>query len=45
MPALDRLIDAYLRLRLSGEETFVEAVQRLGTIPFQEALYVVDQAA
>ena len=45
MPALDRLIDAYLALRLSGDETFAAAVKRLGTLPFQEALYVVDQAA
>ena len=45
MPALDRLIDAYLALRLSGDETFAAAVKRLGTVPFQEALYVVDQAA
>ena len=45
MPALDRLIDAYLALRLSEDETFVGAVKRLGTLPFQEALYVVDQAA
>ena len=45
MPALDRLIDAYLSLRLHGGETFAETVKRLGTVPFQEALYVVDQAA
>lgn len=45
MPALDRLVDAYLALRLSEDETFVAAVKRLGTAPFQEALYVVDQAA
>ena len=45
MPALDRLIDAYLALRLHGGETFAETVKRLGTLPFQEALYVVDQAA
>ena len=45
MPALDRLIDAYLALRLSQDETFGAAVKRLGTVPFQEALYVVDQAA
>jgi len=45
MPALDRLIDAYLGLRLHGRETFAETVKRLGTLPFQEALYVVDQAA
>ena len=45
MPALDRLIDAYLMHRLSTEETFAQAIKRLGTLPFQEALYVVDQAA
>ncbi len=45
MPALDRLIDAYLALRLHEGETFAETVKRLGTLPFQEALYVVDQAA
>ena len=45
MPALNRLIDAYLALRLHGGETFAETVKRLGTLPFQEALYVVDQAA
>ncbi len=45
MPALDRLIDAYLALRLHEGETFAETVKRLGTVPFQEALYVVDQAA
>jgi len=45
MPALDRLIDAYLALRLHDGEIFAETVKRLGTAPFQEALYVVDQAA
>ena len=45
MPALDRLIDAYLALRLHEGEIFAETVRRLGTVPFQEALYVVDQAA
>ena len=45
MPALDRLIDAYLALRLHDGEIFAETVKRLGTVPFQEALYVVDQAA
>ena len=34
-----------LALRLHGGETFAETVKRLGTLPFQEALYVVDQAA
>ena len=45
MPALDRLIEAYLVLRIDEHETFASSVKRLGTGPFQEALYVVDQAA
>ena len=45
MPALDRLVDAYLALRLHEGEIFAETVKRLGTGPFQEALYVIDQAA
>ena len=45
MPALDRLIDAYLVLRLQEGEIFAETVKRLGTLPFQEALYAIDQAA
>ena len=45
MPALDRLVDAYLALRLHEGEIFAETVKRLGTVPFQEALYVIDQAA
>ena len=45
MPALDRLIEVYLTLRSNEGESFVAAVRRLGTVPFQEALYVVDQAA
>jgi sulfite reductase (NADPH) hemoprotein beta-component len=45
MPALDRLIDAYLALRLHEEEIFAETVRRVGTVPFQEALYVIDRAA
>lgn len=45
MPALDRLIDRYLALRVDPSEAFVSTVQRLGTTPFQEALYAVDKAA
>ena len=45
MPALDRMIDAYLALRLHEREIFAETVKRLGTEPFKEALYVIDQAA
>ena len=45
MPALDRLIDTYLALRIDQSEAFVSAVERLGTIPFQEALYAIDKTA
>ena len=45
MPALDRLIDTYLAVRIDPSEAFVSAVERLGTIPFQEALYAIDKPA
>ncbi|MDA9915597.1 nitrite/sulfite reductase [Luminiphilus sp.] len=45
MPALDRLIDAYLAVRIDQSEAFVSTVERLGTIPFQEALYAIDKTA
>ena len=45
MPALDRLIDRYLALRVDPSEAFVSTVQRLGTTPFQKALYAIDKAA
>ena len=33
------IVDAYLRLRASPDETFLEAYRRLGMAPFKEALY------
>ena len=39
IPALERLILAYLELRHSREETFLAAYRRLGAEPFQAALY------
>ncbi|MCO5135721.1 MAG: nitrite/sulfite reductase [Phyllobacteriaceae bacterium] len=39
IPALERLILAYLQLRHSREETFLAAYRRLGAEPFQAALY------
>jgi len=39
VPALERLLDAYLNLRDSAEETFIEAYRRLGVAPFKAALY------
>lgn len=39
VPALQRLIDAYLAVRTSADETFLMAYRRLGAAPFKEALY------
>ena len=37
--AVERIVDAYLRLRVSPEEPFLTAYRRLGDLPFREALY------
>ena len=37
--AIEVIVDAYLRLRASPDETFLEAYRRLGMAPFKEALY------
>jgi sulfite reductase (NADPH) hemoprotein beta-component len=39
VPAVERLIRAYLDLRLSQEETFIQTYRRLGLGPFKAALY------
>lgn len=39
IPALERLLDVYLTLRLTPSETFGACHQRLGSKPFQHALY------
>ncbi len=39
VPAVERLIEAYLDQRLSPEETFLAAYRRLGLAPFKAALY------
>ncbi len=39
IPAVERLIDAYLGLRESRDETFLEAYRRVGMEPFKAALY------
>ncbi|MAU52297.1 MAG: sulfite reductase [Roseovarius sp.] len=39
VPAVERLIFAYLDLRESPEETFLETFNRLGMAPFKSALY------
>ena len=43
VPAVERLIFAYLDLREGPEETFLQAYNRLGLAPFKSALY--DQEA
>ena len=37
---VERLIEAYLELRLSADERFVETVARLGNEPFKAAAYI-----
>ncbi len=39
VPAIERLIDAYLALRESAEEPFLQTYRRLGMAPFKAALY------
>jgi sulfite reductase (NADPH) hemoprotein beta-component len=39
VPAVERLIRAYVELRQSQEETFLMAYRRLGIAPFKTALY------
>ena len=39
VPAIERLILAYLDLRADDEETFIDAFRRLGPAPFKAALY------
>jgi sulfite reductase (NADPH) hemoprotein beta-component len=37
--AVEVVVDTYLKLRTSPEETFLQAFRRLGEAPFREALY------
>ena len=39
VPAIERLIAAYLELRETPDETFLESYRRLGLAPFKSALY------
>ncbi|HRO11378.1 nitrite/sulfite reductase [Amaricoccus sp.] len=39
VPAVERLVGAYLDLRREPGETFIEAYRRLGAAPFRAALY------
>jgi sulfite reductase (NADPH) hemoprotein beta-component len=39
VPAIERILRAYLDLRQSPDETFLQAYRRLGMEPFKTALY------
>ncbi|MCA0043559.1 nitrite/sulfite reductase [Celeribacter litoreus] len=39
VPAIERIVETYLALRLNEDETFLEAYRRLGMAPFKAALY------
>lgn len=39
VPAVERLVEAYLAIRSSDAETFLETYRRLGMEPFKSALY------
>jgi sulfite reductase (NADPH) hemoprotein beta-component len=39
LPAIERIVTAYLEVRTSPEETFLETYRRTGMAPFKAALY------
>ena len=45
VPAVERILRAYLALRISRAETFLQAYRRVGLTPFKEVLYGVDRDA
>ncbi len=45
LPAIERLIAAYLDLREDAAETFLETYRRLGAEPFKAALYPAEETA
>ncbi|MEO1305936.1 MAG: nitrite/sulfite reductase [Pseudomonadota bacterium] len=40
--AVKTIVDTYRGLRTSADETFIDAVERVGVEPFQEAIYATD---
>ena len=44
LPALERLIEAYLELRQDADERFIDTYRRLGAAPFKDALYPAEEA-
>ncbi len=45
VPAIERLIAAYLAARVSPTETFLQTYRRLGLSPFKDALYPAEEKA
>ena len=45
VPAIERIIEAYLDIRESEEETFLQTYRRVGLPPFKAALYPEKEAA
>ncbi|WP_071798725.1 nitrite/sulfite reductase [Natronohydrobacter thiooxidans] len=45
VPAIERVIDAYLDLREDPQEEFIQTFQRLGAQPFKDALYLTGDRA
>ncbi|MHA3978154.1 nitrite/sulfite reductase [Halovulum sp. GXIMD14794] len=45
VPAVERLIEAYLDIRETADETFLETYRRLGMEPFKAALYGEEEKA
>ena len=45
IPAIERLIAAYLDNRDSADEPFIDTYRRLGMAPFKAALYPENEAA
>jgi sulfite reductase (NADPH) hemoprotein beta-component len=39
VPAIDRVVDAYLELRETADERFIDTYRRVGVAPFKAALY------
>ena len=44
VPAVERLLRAYLALRLEQSESFLQTFRRLGMEPFKSALYETESA-
>ncbi len=44
VPAIERILRAYLDLRLEPSETFLQAFRRVGMDPFKTALYAAEDA-